>query len=49
MEDTEHFVMRCEYVVKERERLQNLMSSRAKEWHEMGDTVKVERIMERAC
>ena len=25
------------------------MSSRAKEWHELGDNVKVVRIMERAC
>ena len=28
VEDTEHFVMRCAYVVKERKRLENLMSSR---------------------
>ena len=27
VEDTEHFVMRCAYVVKERKRLENLMSS----------------------
>ena len=26
VEDTEHFVMRCAYVVKERKRLENLMS-----------------------
>ena len=31
MEDTEHFVMRCVYVVKERKRLENLMCSRVKE------------------
>ena len=49
VEDTEHCVMRCAYVVKERKRLENLMSSRAKEWHELGDNVKVVRIMERAC
>ena len=28
MKDTDHFMMRCAYVVKERERLENLMSSR---------------------
>ena len=30
VEDTEHFVMRCAYVVKEGKRLENLMSSRVK-------------------
>ena len=30
VEDTEHFVMRCAYVVKERKRLENLMSSGVK-------------------
>ena len=35
VEDTEHFVMRCAYVVKERKRLENLMSSRVKGWHEL--------------
>ena len=48
-EDTEHFVMRCEYVVKERKRLENLMSSRVKGWCELGDNEKVVRIMDRAC
>ena len=28
--------MRCAYVVKERKRLENLMSSRVKGWHELG-------------
>ena len=37
VEDTEHFVMRCAYVVKERKRLENLMSSRVKGWHELGE------------
>ena len=37
MEDTEHFVMSCVYVVKERKRLENLMSSRVKGWHELGE------------
>ena len=49
VEDTEHFVMRCAYVVKERKRLGNLMSSRVKEWYELGDNEKVVRIMDRAC
>ena len=30
VEDTEYFVMRCMYVVKETKRLENLMSSRVK-------------------
>ena len=37
VEDTDHFVMRCAYIVKERERLKNLMSSRVEGWHEMGE------------
>ena len=49
VEDTEHFVMRCAYEVKERKRLENLMSSRVKGWHELGENEKVLRIMDRAC
>ena len=41
VEDTEHFVIRCAYVVKERKRLENLMSSRVKGWHEWGGNEKV--------
>ena len=37
VEDTEHFVMSCVYVVKERKRLENLMSSRVKGWRELGE------------
>ena len=49
VEDTEHFVMRCAYVVKERKRLENLMNSRVKGWHELGGNEKVLRIMGRVC
>ena len=49
MEDTEHFVMRCAYVVKERKRLENLMRSSVTGWHELGGNEKVLRIMDRAC
>ena len=35
------------YVVKERKRLENLMSSRVKGWYELGDNEKVVRIMDR--
>ena len=49
VEDTEHFVMRCAYVVKKRERLKNLMSSRVEGWHELGENEKVLRIMDSAC
>ena len=45
VEDTEHFVMRCAYVVKDRKRLENLMSSRVKGWHVLGDNEKVVRII----
>ncbi len=41
--------MRCAYVVKERKRLENLMSSRVKGWHELGNNEKVVRIMDRVC
>ena len=37
VEDTDHFVMRCAHVVKERKRLENLMSSRVKGWHDLGE------------
>ena len=47
VENTEHFVMRCAYVVKERKRLE--MSSRVKGWYELGDNERVVRIMDRAC
>ena len=46
VEDTEHFVMRCAYVVKESKRLENLVSSRVKGWFELGGNEKVVRIME---
>ena len=49
VEDTEHLVMRCAYVVKERERLENLMSSRVEGWHELGENEKVLRIMDSVC
>ena len=48
MEDTEHFVKRCASVVKERKRVENLMSSRVKGCHELGENEKVLRIMDRA-
>ena len=40
---------RCVYVVKERKRLENLMNSRVKGWHEFGENEKVVKIMDRAC
>ena len=49
VEDTDHFVMRCAYVVKEREKLENLMSSRVEGWHKLGENEKVLRIMDSAC
>ena len=49
VEDTEHFVTRCAYVVKEGKRLENLMRSRVKGWHELGGNEKVLRIMDRVC
>jgi len=49
VEDTEHFVMRFAYVVKERKRLENLMSSGVKGWHELGENEKVLRILDRDC
>ena len=36
VEDINHFVMRCAYVVKERERLESLMSCRVEGWYELG-------------
>ena len=46
VEDTEHFVMRCTYVVKEKKRLEKLMRSRVKGWHELGENKKVLRFIE---
>ena len=41
VKDIDHFVMRCAYVVKERVRLENLMSSMMEGWHELGENEKV--------
>ena len=49
VEDTDHFVMRFVNVVKERERLENLMNSRVEGWHELGENENVLRIMDSAC
>ena len=49
VEATDHFVMRCAYAVKERERLENLMSSRVEGWRELRRNEKVLRIMDSAC
>ena len=49
VEDINHFVMRCAYVVKERERLESLMSSRVEGWDELGENEKVLRVLDRAC
>ena len=47
---TEHFVMRCAYVVKERESLEDFMSSRVEGWRELGgNKIKVLRILDSAC
>ena len=52
MDDADHFA----YIVKERKRLENLMSSRVKGWHDLGDCgrwkeeiEKILRIMDSAC
>ena len=49
VDDINHFVMRCAYVVKERERLESLMSSRVEGWDELGGNEKVLRVLDRAC
>ena len=49
VEDINQFVMRCAYVVKERERLESLMSSRVEGWDELGENEKVLRVLDRAC
>ena len=45
MGDADHFA----YIVKERKRLANLMSSRVEGWHELGEIEKALRIMDSAC
>ena len=49
VEDVRHLVMRCTYVEEEREKLEELMSERVKEWQGMDDNVKVTVVMDRAC
>ena len=49
VEDVGHLVMRCTYVEEEREKLEELMSERVKEWQGMDDNVKVTVVMDRAC
>ena len=49
VEDVKRLVMRCTYVEEEREKLEELMSERVKEWQGMDDNVKVTVVMDRAC
>ena len=49
VEDVGHLVMRCTYVEEEREKMEELMSERVKEWQGMDDNVKVTVVMDRAC
>ena len=49
VEDTDHFVMRCAGCDEERERLENLISSRVEGWHELGENEKVLRITIEQC
>ena len=41
MEHVGHLVMRCTYVEEEREKLEEPMSERVKEWQGMDDNVQV--------
>ena len=49
MEDIDHFVMRCEYVAKERARMERLMIDRVEGWNELGAKEKVVMVMDRVC
>ena len=49
VEDVRHLVMRGTYVEEEREKLEQLMNERVKEWQGMDDNVKVTVVMDRAC
>ena len=49
MEDIDHFVMKCEYLVEERSRKERLMIDRVDGWNELGDSEKVVIVMDKVC
>ena len=49
VEDIGHFVLRCEYVAKKRERMERLMGEREEGWYEMDSNEKVVMMTDRAC
>ena len=49
VEDIDRFVMRCEYVVEERVRMERLMIDRVEEWNELGAKENVAMVMDRMC
>ena len=49
VEDTDHFVMRCEYMVEERVSMERLMIDRVEGWNELGAKEKTVMMMDRVC
>ena len=46
VEDVGHFVLQCEYVAEERERMEGLMGEKEEGWHEMESNEKVVMMMD---
>ena len=46
VEDVGHFVLRCEYVAEEGERMGRLMGEKEEGWHEMESNEKVVIVMD---
>ena len=46
VEDVGHFVLRCEYVAEERERMEGLMGEKEEGWYEMESNEKVVMMMD---
>ena len=46
VEDVGHFVLRCEYVAEERERIEGLMGEKEEGWYEMESNEKVVMMMD---
>ena len=47
VEDIDHFVSSCEYVVKERVRMKRLLIDKMEGWNELGAKEKVVMVMDR--
>ena len=49
VEDSNHFMIRCEHMAEERVRMERLMMDRVERWNELGEKEKAVMVMNRVC